>query len=133
MVKATHFSIAFATTNMEKDPNQFEQLYQDIRDYVNTRQELLKLQVTEKSTRFTAHLISFLIIIPFFFLAFLFISFALAHLFAEWWGHEYAGYLTVTLLYLIIGMILLIFRKRLLVKPLKNGMIKMIFSKKTDD
>jgi uncharacterized membrane protein YqjE len=118
---------------MEKEPNQFEKLYQDIRDYVDTRQELLKLQVTEKSTRFTAHLISFLIIIPFFFLAFLFVSFALAHLFAEWWGHEYAGYLTVTLLYLIIGVILLIFRKRLLVKPLKNSMIKMILSKKTDD
>ena len=61
--------------------------------------------------------------------AFLFVSITLAQFFGELWGYEYAGYLSVALLYGVIGFVLVKFRKSILVKPIKNGIIKQLFSK----
>jgi hypothetical protein len=118
---------------MEKEENKFEQLFDDVREYLDAKQELLKLQLVEKTARVVSNIIAFFVILPFFILAFLFISIALAHLFAEFWGHEYAGYLTVTFLYLVIGLLLVRFRKKWLVGPMMNAIIKQILSKETDE
>ncbi len=118
---------------MEKEKNKFENFFDDARDYMDARQELLKLQVIQKATRTVSNIISFFVILPFFLLAFLFVSITLAHVFAELWGHEYAGYLTITLLYAITGILLVRFRKQWLVGPMMNRMIKQILSKETND
>ena len=101
----------------------------NIKDYIKARQSLLKLQATDKASGIIAAFISFLIIFSLLLLAFLFISLTLAHFFAEQWGHEYAGYLTVTILYIIIASLLLKFRNTWLVRPIKNQFIKIILSK----
>ena len=118
---------------MEREQTKIEQLIHDVREYIDARQELLKLQVVKKTTRVASGIISIIIIVPFFLLAFLFVSIALAHLFGEMWGHEYAGYLTVTFLYIIIGLLLVVFRKKWLVIPIMDQMIKQILSKDNDN
>lgn len=114
---------------MEEKINKFDSIIDDVRDYLHVRQEILKLRATEKISGMLSAVISFLIIIPFFLLAFLFVSVTLAHLFAEWWGREYAGYLTVTLLYTVIGLILIKYRKNWLANPIRNSLIRQILSK----
>ena len=69
----------------------------------------------------------------FFLIAFLFLSMILAQFFEELWGHAYAGYLTVALLYLMVGFLLVKKRKAWLIKPLQNGLIKQIFNKQKND
>ena len=114
---------------MEQKQDTFEGFLDNIRDYITARQQLLRLQVTEKVSGILSNFFSLLIIIPFFLLAFLFLSITLAHVFSELWGHEYAGYLTVTLLYVLIGILMVKYRKGLLVKPIKNKLIKQFLSK----
>ena len=114
---------------MEKETGIFENLINDTKEYFHARQELLKLQITDKISGILSMIISFFIILPFFLLAFLFVSFTLAHVFAELWGHEYAGYLSVTMLYTIIGFLMIRFRKSWLFNPIKNKIIKQILSK----
>lgn len=118
---------------MEKETGIFETLINDTREYFHARQELLKLQVTDKISGVLSSIITFFIIFSIFLLAFLFVSFTLAHVFAELWGHEYAGYLSVTLLYTIIGLLLYRFRKTRLFNPIKNKIIQQILSKKPND
>jgi len=119
---------------MEKEQkNKFETLFEEVREYLQLRQQLIKLKAIEKTTSIASHMISWLIIVPIFVLAFLFVSITLAYVFAAWWGHIYAGYLTVTLLYIIIGLLLVKFRQRWLVKPMMNAMLKQILSKESHD
>jgi Putative Actinobacterial Holin-X, holin superfamily III len=105
-----------------------ESVFDDFREYLDARSELAKMQVIKKTAGIAAGAAALLIIIPFFVLAFLFVSITLAHVFAELWGHEYAGYLTVTLLYTLTGILLVKFRKRWLITPLMSRMIQQILS-----
>ena len=113
---------------MEEQTDKFESFLKEARDYFHTRQELLKLQLTEKVAVVFSGMIAFFIILSIFLLTFLFVSLSLAQLFSEWWGYEYAGYLTVTILYTIILLLMIRFRKNLLVKPIMNMIIKIILS-----
>ncbi len=114
---------------MEKDTDSNENIFDNITGYINARVELMRLKMIEKVAAILSNALSVLIIIPFFLIAFLFFSIALAHYFSEWWGHEFAGYLTVTFIYLLIGFLLVWNRKNWLIKPMQNGFIKQIFSK----
>ncbi len=113
---------------MSDTTDNIEAVFDDVKEYLDARRELMKLQMVKKATTLAAGTVSLLIIIPFFVMAFLFVSITLAHVFAELWGHEYAGYLTVTLLYTITGLLLVKYRRRWLLNPLKNRLIQQILS-----
>lgn len=114
---------------METKKHQLEKLLDDARSYMEARENLMKLQMAERATHVAANVMSWFIIVPVFLCIFLFIGVTLAHVFGEMWGHEYAGYLSVTLMYALLGFLLVKFRKGALVKPIRDGMIKQIFSK----
>jgi len=105
-----------------------EGIINNARGYMDAKQELIKLQAIKKMSGIISGIISFCIIIPFFFLAFLFVSFTLAQLFSEWLGHQYAGYLLVTGIYTVAGLLLYRFRKSWLFRPIRNKIIKQIFA-----
>jgi len=117
---------------MEKSQDISENIIDDLRDYIQARKELLKLQFAEKISEILSNLTSVIIIFFFFLMVFVFVSITLAHVFAAWWGYEYAGYLTVTLLYSVISLLLVKFRKSWLVKPLRNSIIRMMLSNEKD-
>ena len=108
--------------------DKFEDLIHHAHEYVNAQIDLLKLRAVEKISRIIAFIVGLFFIVLMFTLAFLFVSIALAHYFGELWGHAWAGYLTVTGIYLLLGIILLKFRESLIVKPLMNLMVRIIFS-----
>jgi len=114
---------------MEKETASKETLLDNVTAYVNTRVELVRLQLIEKAAAMISNALSIVIIIPFFLIAFLFLSVALAHYFDELWGHEYAGYLTVTGIYMLVGLLLVWKRKYWLINPLQNNLIKQLFAR----
>ncbi len=118
---------------MENETVSEESLFENVTGYINARVELMRLQLIEKVAAILSRALSLIIIIPFFLIAFLFLSITLAHYFAELWGHEYTGYLTVASIYLVVGFLLVWKRKNWLVKPFQNGLIKQIFSKQKHD
>ncbi len=118
---------------MEKETVSEESLFENVTGYINARVELMRLQLIEKVAAILSKALALIIIIPFFLIAFLFLSITLAHYFAELCGHEYTGYLAVASIYLVVGFLLVWKRKSWLVKPFQNGLIKQIFSKHKHD
>lgn len=118
---------------METRHDKTENIFEDVLEYIRMRKELLRLQAAETVSGVISNFTSVIIIVLIFLMAFIFISITLAHLSAEWWGHEYAGYLTVAVLYIIIGILMVKFKKSWLANPIRNSIIKQILSKQQHD
>lgn len=105
-------------------------LVDDIKEYVETKFELAKLQAAEKMTDGFSSLIA-IVIITSVGLIFLFMfSFTLAAIFAELTNSYIAGLGIVTGIYLLIVVLMVVFRNKLLKNPIMNYTIKFIFENK---
>lgn len=111
---------------------QFEKIADDARSYLDAREQLFKLKMTERASHVTANFMSWFFIFLFLLVAFIFLSITLAHFLGELLGHEYAGYLSVTFIYGVVCFVLVKFRNGVLVKPIKNGIIKQLLNKDQD-
>ena len=119
---------------MEKQPINIEQVFDDALDYIDAKQELLKPKMVEKSAKTASQLFSCLAVTLFFFIAFLFLSIALAHAAGELLGgHEYAGYLIVTILYIIIGFLMIKYRQKWMENPFMDKIIRQLLSNNHND
>jgi hypothetical protein len=111
------------------DKDKWESLTDNLKSYVNTQIELLKLQLTEKvsaagSTIFSSVLLVLTAISCIFFLS----CWAALYLSARI-GDTYSGFAIVGGFYLLVSLILVMSRKQLLVTPIRNQLIKVLFKK----
>jgi len=83
----------------------------EIKDWVEIRLKLLQLHVFEKTAIVGSFLIYGLIIINLLFFAFLFAFIALGFLLGKWINSAAGGFAIVSFFYLLILVLLLIFRK----------------------
>lgn len=116
---------------MESTFARAEELAGNIREYVNSRIESVKLTAAEKSSGIIANLIAGLVLAVFFLLFILFGSIALAFGLGEWIGKTWAGFLIVACLYLLVALVAWFARGRIIRIPLMNALIKQLF--KNDD
>jgi membrane-bound ClpP family serine protease len=109
---------------MENQPTNVEELFEKIKDYGETRIDLLKLKTVNKVSGFLSNLITtvFLLVLLFLVIMFLFIGFAL--LVGTWLGHAFWGFLIMGVLFIIIGLVLFSSRKKILKDPISNSLIK---------
>lgn len=108
------------------------QLANDIKEYVETKIELTKLQAAEKITDGFSSMVSVLII-SFFGLIFLFIfSITLAILFSYITNSYLAGFGIVTAIFLLCVVLLSVYRTKLLKIPIMDFIIKFIFEDKEE-
>ena len=98
-----------------------------LKDYINTRLDILKLSVAEKGSMILAMIISRVLIGLFFSMALLFGSFAGAYALSDWLGPRYIGFLIVAAFYVIIGIILWLNHEKLIRVPIMNGIIRQLF------
>ena len=109
------------------ETNTFETLFStlktDVKEWVRTKSEWLKLDVFEKSSLLGSMLIYGLIVMNVVFFALLFAFIALGLLFAEWVHNTAGGFALVTLIYLLALIILIVFRKAV-IRCLQNVFIK---------
>ena len=118
---------------MENLEIKFTRLTEHVEDYFKTREELAKLTAAEKSSVILSELLTFTIILFAFSIVFLFLSFAAAYMIAEYSGKTYLGFIYVTGFYLLLGILLLVNRKKWLRNPVMNSIIKNFFKRDNDE
>lgn len=106
-----------------------DELTNSLKQYVGTSAELFKLEAIEHSANISSKMISSMVIGITFLLLLVFGSFGLSFYLAEYFNSHFVGFFIVAGGYLVLGLFLLIFRKRLIEFPFKNHFIKTIFYK----
>ena len=109
---------------MENKPTSIEELFYKLRDYGDTRIELIKLKSLQKVSGVLSSLILSIILIGTFALILLCITIGLAILLGAWTGKMYYGFFIMAILYIIIGLILYTGRNKFLRKPVSDKVIK---------
>jgi hypothetical protein len=105
-----------------KEPNQ-SPIFDQLRQYAETRIKLAKYQAIETGTSIVANIIADVVMLCSILLAVLFISFTLAFLIAALLHSYWEGFGCVTLLYVIVALVL-IYNRKVLEKPVMNALIK---------
>lgn len=101
----------------------------EITDYIETKSALIKLEIAEKSAKAAGALVS-LSIVLFFFFVFINLIIIIAGIGLSTYLNSYFyGFGLVSIFYLLIFIILLIFRKQLIELPITNKVIQLIFDK----
>ena len=112
----------------EKDPG----LISNIKEYVNIRKDLAFLTVAEKASGAVAGIAvgTILAILGFFF--FLFANLTLAFYLSEVIGNTYAGFLILTVFYLVLTLIIYLTKENMIKKPIENGVIRKLFKDRNE-
>jgi hypothetical protein len=107
-----------------------EELTESLKSYITTNYELIKLQTIERSTVIVADLLSNLLVGLVVFLFVFFLSICAGFYLSARLGDSYSGFAIVTGFYLLVSLILLLVRKKLVERPLRDKIIRKIFRKK---
>ncbi len=109
---------------MENQTTAIESLWDRVRDYIETRIELLKLKSVDKAAGLVSGLVTriILVIILIIFIALLNIGVALW--LGDLLGEYYYGFFAVAGFYAITGLILYLGRRKWIKGPISNMMIK---------
>ncbi len=113
---------------MQEENNPFEKLTENLKEYVNTRYDLVTLKVTQKVADVSAQSIEFLLVATVISMFFFFINMALGYYISSLLGNSYSGFFIISGFYLLVTIIFLIGKKKLLINPLRNRIIKKILS-----
>lgn len=118
---------------MSNSFEKWEGLTDHVKEYINTRVELTKLHLAEKTSLVVSQLIAVTIVVLFFLLFLIFGSIAGAWALSNWIGKPYSGFLIVAGIYLLLGIIVWVARGQLLRFPIMNAIIRQLQKKDNDD
>ncbi len=104
-----------------------EELADTLKDYINTKIEMTKLTAAEKSSTVIANLIAGFAVAVFFVLLIIFSGVVLGFGLGEWLGKTWIGFLIVTGLYFLLGIVVWFARGKLIRLPIMNALIKLLF------
>ncbi|GEP52321.1 hypothetical protein FNO01nite_29930 [Flavobacterium noncentrifugens] len=107
-----------------------EMLVEKIEQYAKTSLELYKLKAIDKGTDVFSSLISRVVIITIIALFFLLVTLGLCFYLGEVLGKVYYGFFAVAGIYAVVGIIMIIFRKRWLDDTLNDYIVRQIFKEK---
>lgn len=113
---------------MEQRNSQLENTVQHVYDFINARIRLLKLQGTEKASQLYASFMSVLVLYSLGLIVLLFLSTAGAILIGQQLDNMFYGFGLIALFYLLIFIIIWIFRKKLIIKPMMDYSIREILN-----
>ena len=107
----------------------FVELGQKMERYFNNRILLFKLQATKKISRLIAGLVIGFIISFILLLVLLFVSIAVGFYFSNVSHSYFLGFGIVSVFYLLLFCVIILFRKALIIKPVFALIIKILFNK----
>ena len=101
-------------------------LIQEVKEYLDLKYDIARLDITEKLVVLLSVYYSFMIFMILVPGIFLFLSFALAYYFGLVFGGYHWGFLLVGGLHSLLAIIFIIYRKRLITRPLVRFLSKLI-------
>lgn len=116
-----------------QEPGYFEKLESQFQDYINNRIWLVKLEATEKAARLSSLALILLVLAGLAFFVLFFISLMAGYFFAELTGSLFYGFSIVAGIYLLLLILVLVFRKNYIGPFLVNMLIRLFLEKKNDD
>jgi hypothetical protein len=109
---------------MENQTATIESIFHRIKDYSDTRIELIKLKAIDKSSTVLSSLITYIVVFLIFGLFFLFLNIGIAILIGELIGRVYWGFFILAILYAVVGIVLLKNKNKWVKTPVINMMVK---------
>ncbi|WP_129716839.1 phage holin family protein [Pedobacter sp. SYP-B3415] len=110
----------------------FEDIIVQVKDYIDTRKEYMRLYVVEKASKIFADLVTNLTVAVCFILAFLFGTFTLALFLSDVLGSYTRGFGCVALIYLALALIVYFTKDKYIEKAIINISIRKYFNKLAD-
>jgi uncharacterized membrane protein YqjE len=118
---------------MAEKKKKIESLADQVKEYVNTRVELTKLSLAEKTSLLIGNLIAVTIVVLLFLFVIVFGSIAGAWALSDWIGKPYSGFLIVAGFYLLLGIIVWLTRGRFIRFPVMNAILKQLYNTDEDE
>ena len=113
---------------MENEPkNNIEALLEHAGDYLDTRLDLVKLQVVQKTSDIISSLASRLILILIIVIFIMIANVGIALVLGDWMGKTYYGFFALAGFYLIVGLIFNAFKGKWIKGPVADSIIRKAF------
>ena len=113
--------------------NQFEEISDSLKQYLMLNYEIVKLQATEKASVIGSSLISSMVVGISAFLFVLTLSIGLGFYLSGLLGNSWSGFAIIAVLYFLITIILLLGRKKMIEKPLRDKIIDNVLNNPSPD
>lgn len=118
---------------MSSQPKFFTDTKLAIEDYIQSRILLLKLQAVEKISKLCSAVFAGLLMAILGFFVILFVSIMAAYYFATLTGSVYVGFAIISGFYLLLLILLIIFKKQIFEKVVTSLAINLFFDKTSED
>jgi hypothetical protein len=105
----------------------------EIREYLEVRLDLIKLQTAEILSRLFSSALNTAIIGYLLFLILMFLSFAAGYFIASLLNSNELGFLCIAGFYILVLVIFLLLRKHIVERPVIQVIVKLLFPKFSDD
>ena len=109
---------------MENHPNAIGSLFETAGDYLETRVDLLKLKAVDKSSDIVSSIVSRLVIVVIFTFGFFILNIGLSIWIGTATGEVWYGFIIVAGFYILLGVLLIIFKGKWLKDPVNNILVK---------
>lgn len=127
----------FNTNNMEaenkKEQNPLGALSKDLQEYVQVQTDILRLEVTGKLASGSANMTLLFVIALILFVLAIFLGLSLAVVLSNWLGSYVKGFLIVTGILFLKLLFIIIFRKGLILNPIRNMIIRQSLQSQTPE
>ena len=113
--------------------SEMEDITSQVKDYIHTGIDRIKLKTAEKTSLVVANIIAVAIVSIVFLLFLVFISVAGAYAISGWIGRPGAGFLIISIIYFLLGIIIWKGRERIIRVPVMNHILAQLFKNKDED
>ena len=107
-------------------------LFADIKEFIELKYCYGRLDAIEKFTTIASLLTSLLVLFFFVIGILLFLSLGLGFFFGSLLHNNFLGFLVMAGIYLLFAIILFVFRKALIIRPVQNNLLKTLFKNEND-
>lgn len=121
------------TMESRKISEDFYSLSENIKEYIRLKLDLYKLLVVEAAAQLISSLIITLVVLLLAVFFLFFLALAFVYWYGEVAGHMYVGALIVTGFYLVISVIVYIFRDKIFVNPLVTRLTTSMHEEENDE
>jgi hypothetical protein len=108
-------------------------LKKEIQEYLEVKIDLIKLSTAENLSRILCKVTSIIIYVCLLLFILLFLSFAAGYFFASLMNSNELGFMLVAGFYSLVLIIILIFKKQIINRPIIKVIVKLFFPKSSED